>query len=271
MLTNEQLAERIKLLRESFNLSQWGLGRRIGTHKNTVCHWENGKQRPLNSKLKKLCNEFDIPMYWFTKTEEEIKALKEGETELSNPVIKECEIIFKDGVMMFAKNVTTEDAPKTSTENIVDWSATTFGDRIKFLREKSTGKIISKFQFGRKIGVSEKSVRAWEQNNRIPKWTTLIQVAERFNVSLAWLKDGIGSENDNFNELHTDLEQTQVVPLHSEAPMNELDNLSSGIDANTGLMELYLKLSPHNQGRVLGYLDSLLRDEMLKGSLTGQQ
>jgi len=169
MLTNAQLGERIKLFRESYNLSQYRLGKSIKTHKNTICHWEQGKQKPFKAKLERLCEAYGVPMHWFTMTEAELKALKEGGTGLFNPVIKEGDITFNaDGVMVYAKaTVTTHDKPA--------------------------------------------SIKLQPMSN--------------------------------------------ITDIKRDKPLAEHDN-------NKKFMELYLKLSPHSQGRMHGYMDALLRDEL---------
>lgn len=46
--------------------------------------------------------------------------------------------------------------------------------------------------FGDAIGVAWTSVSGWEQGTKEPGKTRLYQIAEKFNVNLDWLIDGIG-------------------------------------------------------------------------------
>jgi len=269
MLTKEQLGERIYLFRGAFDLSQHRLGVAIGKHKSTISLWERGIKMPLKSNLKKICEVFNIPMGWFVKTQAELNHVA-GATDLFNPAIKKGEIVFKDGVMMLAKDASTaKNAPGGTPQDTANWPHTTFGQRVKFVRECAG---LSKVEFAKKLDVGRRTVYMWENDISLPLTRTLKKMAKIFGTSIDWLKFGIDTEEDIFQNKHTNIQRLSTSNVsesnHNISEINhniseiKRDKLPAGYNSGAKFMDLYLRLSPLGQGRVLGYLDSVLGQEL---------
>ena len=71
--------KRIKLIRESENLTQDEFGKRIGSARNTIANYENGNRMPSNAVVKAICREFGISENW----------LKHGEGEMLKPMTRD--------------------------------------------------------------------------------------------------------------------------------------------------------------------------------------
>lgn len=72
--------ERIKLIREQFELTQEEFGKRIGSARNTIANYENGNRNPSNSVLKSICREFEVDEEWLRNgTGEMFKKLTDQE------------------------------------------------------------------------------------------------------------------------------------------------------------------------------------------------
>jgi len=75
----------------------------------------------------------------------------------------------------------------------------------------------------------------------------LKKIAELFNVSVDWLRDGVGTMQDKFS-----------MPEMPE--LEKSDNLTSDKQYVLGLLST---LSDERQGRLLGYLDALYMEELI--------
>ncbi|WP_050638871.1 MULTISPECIES: helix-turn-helix domain-containing protein [Clostridia] len=64
--------ERIKFIREHFELTQEEFGKRIGSARNTIANYENGNRNPSNSVLKSICREFGVNEDWLRTGEGEM-------------------------------------------------------------------------------------------------------------------------------------------------------------------------------------------------------
>ena len=64
--------ERIKFIREHFELTQDESGKRIGSARNTIANYENGNRNPSNSVLKSICREFGVNEDWLRTGEGEM-------------------------------------------------------------------------------------------------------------------------------------------------------------------------------------------------------
>ena len=71
--------EKIKLLRESFNMSQTKMAAKLGVTKSTILCWENGKRKIPDHQAVKIAKIFEMSEAWL---------LDDGEEELFNPVLK---------------------------------------------------------------------------------------------------------------------------------------------------------------------------------------
>lgn len=63
------------------------------------------------------------------------------------------------------------------------------GDRIKEIRKI---KKMNQIEFGEKIGVKQSSMASYENSSRQPVDAVIRSICREFNVSEAWLRDGIG-------------------------------------------------------------------------------
>lgn len=55
---------RIKLIRESLQLTQDAFGKRIGSARNTIANYETGNRTPSNAVLTSICKEFNVNEDW---------------------------------------------------------------------------------------------------------------------------------------------------------------------------------------------------------------
>ena len=71
------------------------------------------------------------------------------------------------------------------------------GDKIKVLRE---GKNVSQKELAQAIGVSDVMVSLYEQGKKYPSLSTIVRIAEYFNVSTDYLLGIKTSANDDIPE-----------------------------------------------------------------------
>ena len=64
--------ERVKLLRNSLNLSQEKFGERINMKKNSISQIENGVNNLTDIVAKSISNEFNVDYFWLTEGEGEM-------------------------------------------------------------------------------------------------------------------------------------------------------------------------------------------------------
>lgn len=62
--SHDAIARRIRQIRSCWQLSQSDLGVICGTGKNTVSHWEHGRQRPTVSQLAPLVARTGLTLDW---------------------------------------------------------------------------------------------------------------------------------------------------------------------------------------------------------------
>lgn len=62
----ETLSGKLKSKRKELKLSQEELARIIGVDQKTISHWENGINEPQLNKLRIFCDNFKVPMSYFT-------------------------------------------------------------------------------------------------------------------------------------------------------------------------------------------------------------
>lgn len=74
-------------------------------------------------------------------------------------------------------------------------------ERIKLLR-KSVG--LSQKEFGEKIGIGDTAVSKLEKGERNPSEQTIKSICREFNVSIAWIKEGLGDMFTNLPETMLD-------------------------------------------------------------------
>ncbi|MBR5584182.1 MAG: helix-turn-helix transcriptional regulator, partial [Lachnospiraceae bacterium] len=56
--------KRIKLIRESKDLTQDEFGKRIGSARNTIANYETGNRTPSNAVIVSICKEFNVNENW---------------------------------------------------------------------------------------------------------------------------------------------------------------------------------------------------------------
>lgn len=73
---------RIKMIRESLNLTQDAFGKRIGSARNTIANYETGNRTPSNAVLTSICKEFNVNEDWLRNGEGEMFHERNTENEL---------------------------------------------------------------------------------------------------------------------------------------------------------------------------------------------
>ena len=66
MTMEENLSEKLKNKRKELRLSQGELAKIIGVDQKTISHWENGINEPQLNKLRIFCDNFKVPISYFT-------------------------------------------------------------------------------------------------------------------------------------------------------------------------------------------------------------
>ena len=74
---------RIKLIRESEDLTQDAFGKRIGSARNTIANYENGNRTPSNAVIISICKEFGVNETWLRTGEGEMFVPRDAESELA--------------------------------------------------------------------------------------------------------------------------------------------------------------------------------------------
>lgn len=69
------ISRRFKLKRKELKLSQEFVAKAIGVDQKTISHWENGVNEPQLNKLRIFCNNFRVPLSYFTDDDKEQSAL----------------------------------------------------------------------------------------------------------------------------------------------------------------------------------------------------
>lgn len=64
---DENLKDRIKLIRSNLGLTQSKFGEKIGVKGNTVTNYENGLRFPSEAVLFSICREFRVNYLWLTE------------------------------------------------------------------------------------------------------------------------------------------------------------------------------------------------------------
>jgi transcriptional regulator with XRE-family HTH domain len=85
---------RLKLVRESLNLTQDAFGKRIGSARNTIANYETGNRTPSNAVLTSICKEFNVNEEW----------LRTGEGEMFNELDMENELMAWAGRVLAEKD-----------------------------------------------------------------------------------------------------------------------------------------------------------------------
>lgn len=62
-----ELKDRIKVLRETLNLTQSEFSNKIGIKQNTLANYESGRRVPMESTIKSICREFNVDYFWLTE------------------------------------------------------------------------------------------------------------------------------------------------------------------------------------------------------------
>ena len=65
-IMSTSLSEKLKSKRKELRLSQEELARIIGVDQKTISHWENGVNEPQLNKLRIFCDNFKVPLSYFT-------------------------------------------------------------------------------------------------------------------------------------------------------------------------------------------------------------
>jgi transcriptional regulator with XRE-family HTH domain len=233
--------EKIKLLRESFNLSQTKFAAKLNVTKGTVLCWENGKRKVPEHQAAKIAELFEIPENWFFDNDE---------AEPSNPVLK------KDFVFPF-------ETP--AQEDTAMLPASTMGERIKLVRERNK---MSAEDFAKAVGVRTNTVRRWEQDKFTTSTPKLMKISELFNVPVKWLAEGTGADSNLFIEERTNLPPAETAPLPANTPSSTKGNINEDIPAKHNpdknhFDALYSSLSEYRRGMVFGYLIAQCNEEMM--------
>lgn len=111
-------------------------------------------------------------------------------------------------------------------------------NRVRQLRQFLN---ISQEEFGKRIGITKSSVSNFEKGTRNMSEQTIKSICREFNVSIAWLKEGIG-------DMFTDLPETILDQLVEEYHLDDFDK---------ELIKKYLDLTDSEREVIKKYIKSL--------------
>lgn len=111
-------------------------------------------------------------------------------------------------------------------------------NRVRQLRQFLN---ISQEEFGKRIGITKSSVSNFEKGTRNMSEQTMKSICREFNVSIAWLKEGIG-------DMFTDLPETILDQLVEEYHLDDFDK---------ELIKKYLDLTDSEREVIKKYIKSL--------------
>ena len=111
-------------------------------------------------------------------------------------------------------------------------------NRVKQLRQFLN---ISQEEFGKRIGITKSSVSNFEKGTRNMSEQTMKSICREFNVSIAWLKEGIG-------DMFTNLPETILDQLVEEYHLDDFDK---------DLIKKYLDLTDSEREVIKKYIKSL--------------
>lgn len=100
---------------------------------------------------------------------------------------------------------------------------------------------ISQEEFGKRIGITKSSVSNFEKGTRNMSEQTIKSICREFNVSYAWLKEGLG-------DMFTDLPETILDQLVEEYHLDDFDK---------ELIKKYLDLTDSEREVIKKYIKSL--------------
>lgn len=72
------MKNRIKKIRNDFNLTQTEFGERIGVKGNTITNYENGLRNPSDAVLLSICREFNVNEDWIRNGNEPVYKKGDG-------------------------------------------------------------------------------------------------------------------------------------------------------------------------------------------------
>lgn len=70
------IGERIKIVRDTLDITQAAFAEKLGTARNTIANYEIGRREPMEATIKAICREFNVNYDW----------LKDGEGEMFDAV-----------------------------------------------------------------------------------------------------------------------------------------------------------------------------------------
>ncbi len=122
---------------------------------------------------------------------------------------------------------------ETSEENWYSEEAATFGDRLSAARDAQG---MSQKDFAKRLGISLKTVEAWENDISEPRANKLQMVSGLLNVSMKWLLTGEGQGPDQNEVLTTSADVNDLM-----AEMRVLRTQMSQAAEKIGVLEKRLK------------------------------
>lgn len=151
-------AERLRQLRAERGISTPKLAEELGIAKSTISQYENNKRSPDGYILAKLAEYFNVSVEYLL-----------GKTDIPDRITE----------------ANTDSAHSKELEK--------FKTRIKELRQKNN---LTQKELGEKLGLTESTVSLYEAGKRKPDPSTLVKLANIFDVSIDYL---LGRTDDPTN------------------------------------------------------------------------
>ena len=197
------IGSNIRLMRKQRGITQAELADKLGVSTSAITMYETGHREPDYSTLSAIAKELDVPLMSILPNDNDIDYYDD----------------FVDGI---------RDEPNNGQS--------TFAERFSELLKENN---IRASAVARELGITKQAISSWMSGVRSPKKTTIVAIAQLFNVSTDWLM-GLDSQmtpNTN-NERLSDAEESKICfhPIQRDSDdtfMNRLKNamIEKGIKA----------------------------------------
>lgn len=112
-------------------------------------------------------------------------------------------------------------------------------ERIKYLRKNILN--LTQVEFGKRIGIAGTTVTGWEKRNMKPSETAIKAICAEFDVSYAWLVDGLG-------DIFIETDRTTIELLAKDYDLRPVE---------VALIEEYVKLDEKQRDVLINYLENV--------------
>lgn len=151
------MKDRIKKIRQQFDLTQQEFADKIGIKRSTIAKYETGTNSPSSAVISLICREFDVNEEW-----------------------------LRDGIGDMFHIINSSHA-ESVTDTTVFGNTSKMKARIKELRNTLS---LTQQEFADKIGISRGNIAAYEVGKNNPSDAVIGLICREFNINEDWLRNG---------------------------------------------------------------------------------